>query len=70
MESRPGKRSRETCDPGCRLRRTGLSENQVSLMCNCGCEIVVTVDPDAENEVTCEKCGQQYRFYGRSVLRW
>ena len=52
------------------MRRMGLSENQVSLMCNCGVEIVVTVDPDAENEVTCEKCGQQYRFYGRSVLRW
>ncbi|HEY5620028.1 MAG TPA: hypothetical protein VIK88_00040 [Candidatus Bathyarchaeia archaeon] len=47
-----------------------MSENQVSLMCNCGEEIVVTVDPDAENEVTCHKCGQQYRFYGRSVLRW
>lgn len=47
-----------------------MSENQVTLMCNCGFEIVVTVDPDAENEVACEKCGQQYRFYGRSVLRW
>lgn len=46
-----------------------LSENQVSLMCNCGEEIIVVVDPDAENEVTCAKCGQQYRFFGRSVLR-
>ncbi len=46
------------------------SENKVSFMCNCGDEIVVEVDPDAENEVTCQKCGQQYRFFGRSVLRW
>ncbi len=45
------------------------SENKVSFTCNCGDEIVVEVDPDAENEVTCQKCGQQYRFYGRSVLR-
>ncbi len=45
------------------------SENNVSFTCNCGDEIVVEVDPDAENEVTCQKCGQQYRFYGRSVLR-
>jgi len=70
VEGGPGKSGGETCGPGFRLRRMGLSENQVSLMCNCGLEIVVTVDPDAENEVTCEKCGQQYRFYGRSVLRW
>ncbi len=49
---------------------SGTSENQVSFMCNCGDEIVAKVDPDAENEVTCQKCGQQYRFYGRSVLRW
>ncbi len=47
-----------------------MEEKKVSLMCNCGEEIVVEVDPDAENEVTCQKCGQQYRFYGRSVLRW
>ena len=48
----------------------GRKENRVSLMCNCGEEIVVVVDPDQENEVTCQKCGQQYRFFGRSVLRW
>ena len=47
-----------------------MEENRVSLMCNCGEEIVVVVDPDQENEVTCQKCGQQYRFFGRSVLRW
>jgi hypothetical protein len=39
-------------------------------MCNCGEEIVVEVDPDSENEVVCKKCGQEYRFFGRSVLRW
>lgn len=47
-----------------------LSQNQVSFVCNCGEEIVVEVDPDNENEVTCQKCGQQYRFFGHSVLRW
>ena len=52
------------------LEGSRLEENKVSLMCNCGEEIEVEVDPDAENEVTCQKCGQQYRFYGRSVLRW
>ncbi len=51
-------------------RRTEIGREQGLLMCNCGEEIVVEVDPDAENEVTCQKCGQQYRFYGRSVLRW
>lgn len=61
--------SGQTSGAGDQLREKDLRENQVSLMCNCGFEIVVTVDPDAENEVTCEKCGQQYRFYGRSVLR-
>ncbi|HZD12047.1 MAG TPA: hypothetical protein VE177_00810 [Candidatus Binatus sp.] len=44
--------------------------NRVVFTCNCGNDIVVIVDPDAENEVRCEKCGQDYRFYGRSVLRW
>ncbi len=47
-----------------------MSENRVSMMCNCGEEIVVEVKPDEENEVVCQKCGQQYRFFGRSVLRW
>lgn len=47
-----------------------MGENTVSLMCNCGEEIVVEVDPDRENEVTCPKCGQEFRFFGRSVLRW
>ena len=47
-----------------------MEENKVSLMCNCGEEIVVEVSPDEENEVICQKCGQQYRFFGRSVLRW
>lgn len=61
-EDRPGR------GPG--LEGSRLDENKVSLMCNCGEEIVVEVDPEAENEVTCQKCGQQYRFYGRSVLRW
>ncbi len=46
-----------------------MSENRVSMMCNCGEEIIVEVNPDEENEVTCQKCGQQYRFFGRSVLR-
>ena len=40
-----------------------MNENKVSMMCNCGEELVVEVEPDAENEVTCQKCGQQYRFY-------
>ena len=45
-------------------------QNIVEFTCNCGNEIKVTVDPDNENEVRCEKCGQDYRFYGRSALRW
>ncbi len=46
-----------------------MGENTISMMCNCGEEIIVEVEPDQENEVTCQKCGQQYRFFGRSVLR-
>ncbi len=47
-----------------------LSENRVSLLCNCGEEIVVDVKADEENEFVCPKCGQEFRFFGRSVLRW
>jgi predicted RNA-binding Zn-ribbon protein involved in translation (DUF1610 family) len=49
---------------------TESNSNKVSFLCNCGEDIVVEVDPDAENTVQCPKCGQEYRFYGRSVLRW
>jgi hypothetical protein len=49
---------------------TVLSENKVTFVCNCGDEITVEVDPDQENEVVCAKCGQQYRFFGQSVLRF
>jgi hypothetical protein len=49
---------------------TSLSENKVTFVCNCGDEITVEVDPDRENEVVCSKCGQQYRFFGQSVLRF
>jgi predicted RNA-binding Zn-ribbon protein involved in translation (DUF1610 family) len=49
---------------------TSLSENKVTFVCNCGDEIIVEVIPDQENEVVCAKCGQQYRFFGQSVLRW
>lgn len=45
-------------------------ENKVEFTCNCGNEIRITVDPDNDNEVRCEKCGQDYRFFGRSALRW
>jgi hypothetical protein len=47
-----------------------LSENKVSFVCNCGDEITVDVNPDQENEVVCSKCGQEYRFFGQSVLRF
>jgi hypothetical protein len=49
---------------------TSLSENKITFVCNCGDEIMVEVDPDKENEVVCSKCGQQYRFFGQSVLRF
>ena len=48
----------------------GLSQNKITFVCNCGDEIVVEVNPDQENEVVCPKCGQQYRFFGQSVLRF
>ena len=49
---------------------TSLTENRVTFVCNCGDEITVEVNPDQENEVVCSKCGQQYRFFGQSVLRF
>jgi hypothetical protein len=49
---------------------TSLNENKVSFVCNCGNEITVDVNPDQENEVECAKCGQEYRFFGQSVLRF
>lgn len=49
---------------------TSLSENKVTFVCNCGDEIIVEVNPDQENEVVCAKCGQEYRFFGQSVLRF
>ncbi len=49
---------------------TSLSENKVTFVCNCGDEITVEVNPDQENEVVCSKCGQEYRFFGQSVLRF
>ena len=49
---------------------TSLSENKVTFVCNCGDEITVEVNPDQENEVVCSKCGQGYRFFGQSVLRF
>jgi len=47
-----------------------LSERQVSFVCNCGEEILMEVKPDEEYNVVCPKCGQEYRFFGQSVLRW
>ena len=49
---------------------TSLSQNTITFVCNCGDEITVDVNPDQENEVVCSKCGQQYRFFGQSVLRF
>ncbi len=49
---------------------TSLSTNKVTFVCNCGDEIRVEVNPDQENEVICSKCGQEYRFFGQSVLRF
>jgi len=49
---------------------TSMSENKVTFVCNCGDQIMVEVDRDKENEVVCSKCGQQYRFFGQSVLRF
>jgi DNA-directed RNA polymerase subunit M/transcription elongation factor TFIIS len=46
------------------------SSNKVSFVCNCGDEITVEVKPDEENDVVCPKCGQEYRFFGQSVLRF
>jgi len=47
-----------------------LTESQVSFVCNCGEEIVIEVKSDEEYNVVCAKCGQEYRFFGQSVLRW
>jgi uncharacterized Zn-finger protein len=49
---------------------TSVSGNKVSFVCNCGDEITLDVNPDEENEVVCPKCGQEYRFFGQSVLRF
>jgi hypothetical protein len=49
---------------------TSLSTNKVTFVCNCGDEITIEVVPDQENEVVCAKCGQEYRFFGQSVLRF
>ncbi len=47
-----------------------MTENQVSFVCNCGEEIVMEVKAEEEYNVACSKCGQEYRFFGQSVLRW
>lgn len=47
-----------------------LTESQVSFVCNCGEEIVMEVKPEEEYNIACPKCGQEYRFFGQSVLRW
>jgi hypothetical protein len=52
------------------VQLTSLSQNKVAFVCNCGDEITVEVKPDQENEVVCSKCGQEYRFFGQSVLRF
>jgi len=44
-------------------------ETKVSFTCNCGNEIEMMVEPQEEYEVKCEKCGQDYRFIGASLLR-
>jgi len=49
---------------------TSNNVNKVAFTCNCGDEIMVEVTPDRENEVVCPKCGQEYRFFGQSVLRF
>ena len=28
------------------------------------------VEPEADYNIVCPKCGQEYRFSGASVLRW
>src|SRR6266571_9030405 len=33
-------------------------------------EIVMEVKAEEEYNVACSKCGQEYRFFGQSVLRW
>jgi hypothetical protein len=47
-----------------------LIESQVSFVCNCGEEIVMSVKAEEEYNVVCAKCGQDYRFFGHTVLRW
>jgi DNA-directed RNA polymerase subunit RPC12/RpoP len=47
-----------------------LIESQVSFVCNCGEEILMNVKADEEYNVVCPKCGQDYRFFGHTVLRW
>jgi predicted RNA-binding Zn-ribbon protein involved in translation (DUF1610 family) len=47
-----------------------LIESQVSFVCNCGEEILMNVKAEEEYNVVCPKCGQDYRFFGHTVLRW
>ncbi len=47
-----------------------MTTNEVSLLCNCGNEIIVKVTADEEYSIVCPKCGQEYRFTGASALRW
>ena len=47
-----------------------MTESQVSFVCNCGEEILMEVNPDEEYNVACPKCGQEFRFFGHTVLRW
>jgi len=49
---------------------SSLTDGQVSFVCNCGEEIVMAVSAEEEYNVACPKCGQEYRFFGQSVLRW
>ncbi len=45
------------------------TEKRVSFTCNCGNEIEMSVEPEQEYEIRCDKCGQDYRFIGASLLR-
>ncbi len=47
-----------------------MTTNEVSLLCNCGNEIIVKVTADEEYSIVCPKCAQEYRFTGASALRW
>jgi redox-regulated HSP33 family molecular chaperone len=47
-----------------------MTTNEVSFVCNCGEEITLKVTAGDEYNVSCPKCGQEYRFTGASVLRF